>query len=367
MQNKSLEFKNGKFKIMQIADTQEIPSVSPDTIKLITAAVEKEKPDLVVFTGDQIKGYSSFFMGEKGKTNVINTLKALIRPLEESGTNFTMTFGNHDGEAALNNNEQFEIYKESPMFVYADAASENDKGTFCLNISNKFLVYLFDTHSKADDGGYSGLNPEQLEWYRNKRDSFESPLPSLAFQHIPTPEYFEIIKKVKRFTKGCVRAYGNHKNEFYALDPQSSGLRDFMLESPAAPYTNSGEIDAFLEKGEMLGLYVGHDHNNSFVVNYKGIDLGYSQGAGFNVYGPGLNRGVRIFEIDKSGKYETKTVTFGELCGSKVKNKPKFFIYSYVPTSVSQVTTAVKEISIVAAAIFGTAKLIKAAKKRKNK
>jgi hypothetical protein len=76
---------------------------------------------------------------------------------------------------------------------------------------------------------------------------------------------------------------------------------------------------------------------------------------------------VRIFEIDESGKYETKTVTFSELCGSKVKNKPKFFIYSYVPTSVSQVTTAVKEISIVAAAIFGTAKLIKAAKKRKNK
>ena len=367
MQNKSLEFKNGKFKIMQIADTQEIPSVSPDTIKLISAAVEAEKPDLVIFTGDQIKGYSSFFKGENGKTNVINTLKALIRPLEESGTNFTMTFGNHDGEAALNNNEQFEIYKESPMFVYADAASENDKGTFCLNISDKFLIYLFDTHSKAEDGGYSGLNPGQLEWYRNKRDSFESPLPSLAFQHIPTPEYFEIIKKVKRFTKGCVRAYGNHKNEFYALDPQSRGLRDFMLESPAAPYTNSGEIDAFLEKGEMLGLYVGHDHNNSFVVNYKGIDLGYSQGAGFNVYGPGLNRGVRIFEIDESGKYETKTVTFSELCGSKVKNKPKFFIYSYVPTSVSQVTTAVKEISIVAAAIFGTAKLIKAAKKRKNK
>ena len=362
MQNKSLKFKNGKFKIMQIADTQEIPSVSPDTIKLISAAVEAEKPDLVVFTGDQIKGYSSFFKGEKGKTNVINTLKALIRPLEESGTNFTMTFGNHDGEAALNNNEQFEIYKESPMFVYADAASENDKGAFCLNISDKFLIYLFDTHSKAEDGGYSGLNPEQLEWYRNKRDSFDPPLPSLAFQHIPTPEYFEIIKKVKRFTKGCVRAYGNHKNEFYALDPQSSSLRDFMLESPAAPYTNSGEVDAFLEKGEMLGLYVGHDHNNSFVVNYKGIDLGYSQGAGFNVYGPGLNRGVRIFEIDESGKYETKTVTFSELCGSKVKNKPKFFIYSYVPTSVSQVTTAVKEISIVAAAIFGTAKLIKAAK-----
>ena len=364
MQNKALNFRNGKFRIMQIADTQEIPAVSPDTIKLIAAALDKEKPDLVVFTGDQIKGYSSFFMGKKGKKNVISTLKALIKPLEERETLFTMTFGNHDGEAALGKIEQFEIYKESPMFVYADSVSENDKGTFCLNISDKFLVYLFDTHSKAEDGGYSGINDEQLEWYRSVRDSFDKPLPSLVFQHIPTPEYFDVIKKVKRFTKGCVRAYGDHKNEFYALDPQNSRLGDFMGESPAAPYINSGEIDAFLEKKEVLGVYVGHDHNNSFVSNYKGIDLGYTQGSGFNVYGPGHKRGVRIFDVDESGSYETRTVTFGELCGKEVKNKPKFALYTYAPTSVSQVTTAVKEAAIVAGTVYGTVKLIKAIKKK---
>ena len=83
MQNKDFEFRNEKFRIMQIADTQEIPSVSPDTIKLISAALDSEKPDLVVFTGDQIKGYSSFFLGEKGKINVESTIKALIKPLEE--------------------------------------------------------------------------------------------------------------------------------------------------------------------------------------------------------------------------------------------------------------------------------------------
>ena len=359
MQNKKLDFKNGSFKIMQIADTQEIPAVSPDTIKLISAALDAEKPDLVVFTGDQIKGYSSFFLGEKGKKNVESTLKALIKPIEDRNIDFTMTFGNHDGEAALKKNEQFEIYKQSPMFVYADPVCEDDKGTFCLSISDKFLIYLFDTHSKAEDGGYSGINGKQLEWYRSTRDSFETPLPSLAFQHIPTPEFFDVIKRVPRFTKGCVRAYGDHKNEFYSLAPKNCGLRDFMGESPAAPFTNSGQIDAFLEKGEVLGLFVGHDHNNSFVSKYKGIDLGYTQGAGFNVYGPGLKRGVRIFEIEESGKYETRTVTFGELCGKDVKNKPKFAIYSYVPTSVSQVTTAAKEIAIVAGAAAGIAWLIK--------
>lgn len=364
MQNKELNFRNGKFRIMQIADTQEIPAVSPDTIKLISAALDREKPDLVVFTGDQIKGYSSFFMGEKGKKNIVSTLKTLIKPLEEREIPFTMTFGNHDGEAALGNSEQFEIYRESPMFVYADPVSEKDKGTFCLNVSDKFLVYLFDTHSKAEGGGYSGINEEQLGWYRSVRDSRETPLPSLVFQHIPTPEFFDVIKKVKRFTKGCVRAYGNHKNEFYALDPHNSGLRDFMGESPAAPYINSGEIDAFLEKKEVLGVFVGHDHNNSFVADYKGIDLGYTQCAGFNVYGPGYKRGVRVFDIEENGKYETRTVTFGELCGKEVGNKPKFALYTYAPTNVSQVTTAVKEIAIVAGAVAGTVKLISKLRKK---
>ena len=53
-----MRFKKDKpFKIMQITDIQEIPAISPDTINLLEAAVEAEKPDLVVYTGDQIKGY----------------------------------------------------------------------------------------------------------------------------------------------------------------------------------------------------------------------------------------------------------------------------------------------------------------------
>ncbi len=366
MQNREFNFKNGNFKIMQIADTQEIPAVSPDTIKLICAALDREKPDLVVFTGDQIKGYSSFFLGEKGKKNAENTIKALVKPLEDRNIPFTMTFGNHDGEAALRKNQQFELYKQSSLFVYADGATEDEYATFCLSIEDKFLIYLFDTHSRNSNGGYSGVNEEQLEWYRSVRDSFETPLPSLVFQHIPTPEYFDVIKKVPRFTKKSVRAFGNHKNEFYTLDPYNSGLRDFMKESPAAPYDNVGQIDAFLEKGEVLGVYVGHDHNNSFVANYKGIDLGYTQGAGFNVYGPGIDRGVRIFNINENGTYETRTVTFGELCGKKVKNKAKFAIYTYAPTNVSQVVTAVKEAAVVAAAVAGVAGLVKLSKKKKQ-
>ena len=48
---------DGKFRIMQIADIQDTQITSKDTVELIEAALDKDKPDLVVFTGDQIKGY----------------------------------------------------------------------------------------------------------------------------------------------------------------------------------------------------------------------------------------------------------------------------------------------------------------------
>ena len=74
---------DGKFKIMQITDIQEIPDVSPDTIKLINAALEEEKPDLVVLTGDQIKGYGVSYKG-KGDAlieSVAETVGKLLKPV----------------------------------------------------------------------------------------------------------------------------------------------------------------------------------------------------------------------------------------------------------------------------------------------
>ncbi len=69
MYSKKLKFNAaGKFKIMQIADEQEGAKVSSDTLRLMKLAPEHEKPDLVVFTGDQFYGvHSSFYIGDKRK------------------------------------------------------------------------------------------------------------------------------------------------------------------------------------------------------------------------------------------------------------------------------------------------------------
>ena len=109
-----LSFKNETFKILQIADTQEGKKISPDTLDLINASLDREEPDLVVYSGDQIWGKTTF---KGNRAAVKNSLDALTKPCRERKIPFTICFGNHDRQVGLSNEEQFEIYKEFDYFI----------------------------------------------------------------------------------------------------------------------------------------------------------------------------------------------------------------------------------------------------------
>ena len=351
-----------KFKIMQIADTQEIPAVSPDTLSLINNALDREKPDLVIFTGDQIKGYSKKF--KKDPAIIESTIDILVEPIAKRNIPFMVTYGNHDAQCGIDNRGQYKFYAKYDNFISGDLRNADDVGTADIQIYSStedrpvFELYIIDSHGKAKDGaGYAPVDKKQIEWYVSRREQLKAEngdyLPSLVFQHIPVPEFFDVIKKVPKGTKGAVPAYGAHENEYFVLNDETIAEGGFMLESPASPYVNTGEFEAMSEKGDVLGIYVGHDHNNSFVVKYKGVDLGYTQGAGFNVYGPGENRGVRIFELDETAprEYKTYTATFKELCGTKIKTPVKEFIYKHAPTSPRAVKPILIKVGIGISAI----------------
>lgn len=69
---------------------------------------------------------------------------------------------------------------------------------------------------------------------------------------------------------------------------------------------NSGMFNAILDRGDVRGVFVGHDHVNSYVGNYYGVQLGYAPGTGFGAYGlDGAERnrlrGCRVFELTEAG------------------------------------------------------------------
>lgn len=332
-----LKFRNKQFKIMQVADTQEGRNVSPDTLNLLNAAIEKEQPDLVVYSGDQIWNIASF----KGDKKLVReVLFKLTEPAHSRNIPFTICFGNHDRQVGVSNEEQFEIYKTIPCFVGESAEGIDGAGNHALEIADddeiKFLLYCIDSQTSLKIG-YDHVHENQIEWYRKTRDEYKEKcgkyIPSIVIQHIPVPEVIELLKEVKKGTKGAVQGFRNHAGKWYILDETKVNKEGFMKESPADPMENGGQFDAMAEKGDVKGIYFGHDHINSFNGKVRGIDVGYTQGAGFHVYGPGLDRGVRMINLNTDGTFETYDLRYRNLVGNKVKEKFLFNLYRLMPTN----------------------------------
>ena len=359
--------KDKTLKIMQITDMQEVPAISADTMALLEAALEAEKPDLVVYTGDQIKGYG---VGYKGKGEELEkavgaTISKLLEPVTKRDIPYVVTFGNHDRQVGISNRDQFyHIYKKLGNCLGEQAEGVEGGGTYNLPIyasdgSDRIVnnIYLFDSGTDAKGGGYEPFDTSIIDWYKKTRDELKEKagayVPSLVFQHIPMDEYYKALKRVNKHTKGAIRAFRTHKNEYYLLaDDHKEG--EMLNEPPSVPNANTGEFDALSECGDVMAVFVGHDHKNSFVGRYKNVDLGFTQSCGFNTYGARTKRGVRIITLneDKPDEYETYTRTFDELVGDKV-SRPLFDIATfYAPESVdAAIPMGIKALACLAAVI----------------
>ena len=356
------------FKIMQITDMQEIPAVSPDTLALLEAAVAAEQPDLVVYTGDQIKGYGVTYKGKGAalEAAVAETVDRLLQPVTSRNIPFAVTFGNHDRQVGISNRDQFmHIYKKYPTCVGELAEGGACGGTYNIPIESAdgsgrpvCNLYLFDSGTDAKGGGYEAFDPRILAWYRKTRDALREKagdfVPSIVFQHIPLPEYYHVLRRVKKSEKGAIEAFRTHKHEFYKLG-ETCAPGGGLLEPPSIPDKNNGEFDALAEKGDVLAVFVGHDHKNSFVGRYKNIDLGFTQSSGFNAYGNRTKRGVRCIVLHENDPkhYETYTRTFEELVGTRVTRPVFDYLTAKAPATVdAAIPMILKAVGAVAAVVL---------------
>jgi len=336
-----LRFRNGKFKIMQITDIQDAADVDAQTLRLVEAALDKEKPDLAVLTGDQVKGYARSM---KQEGNVERTIRQICRPFEERNIPFTLAFGNHDiqGVPAA---RQLAWYMESPMCVARDTPGLSGCGNHSIVIEGSdekpaLNIYMLDSHGNAGLGGYQPLEEDQIEWYRNTREALRDKagdyVPSLLFQHIPVEAMYRLLIPHDKKVKGAIRGFAGFKDKYYSMDESKVHPGGRHLETLCVPGSDAGLFDAAREKGELLGMYFGHDHKNSFAGQADGIDLGYCPGCGFAAYGDGVHRGVRVFEIHEADPraYQTRVVTYGDLFHKKRVGSLKHWMTDQTPSSM---------------------------------
>lgn len=57
---------------------------------------------------------------------------------------------------------------------------------------------------------------------------------------------------------------------------------------------------AMKESGDVMGIFVGHDHDNDYAVMWKGILLAYGRFTGGNTEYNHLSNGARIIVLEKA-------------------------------------------------------------------
>lgn len=281
-------FNKGNFKISQFTDIhwKSGSSKCEDTKQTITKVLEMEQPALAVLTGDVV----TYEPAIEGWTEVIQIF-------EEAKMPFMVTMGNHDGEL-LKKDEIYDLLLASPYYV-GDKGPKNIKGcgNCVLPIYDskdqsviKALLYAIDSNDYRNVyGDYDYVHFNQIEWYRKQSESFThknngSPLPALAFLHIPLVEYKEIMN-------------------------DKSTLGEFLEGAVASSAINSGLFASLIEKKEVMGVFAGHDHDNDFIGLKNEIALAYGRVTGADAYGQ-LERGARIIQLyEGQKKFDTWIAT----------------------------------------------------------
>ena len=294
------------FKIVQFTDVHWIYNDSRSDIagERMNEVLDAEKPDFVIYTGDII-------FGKPAKESLLKALEPVItRKIP-----FAVTWGNHDDEQGISRQELFDLIKDIPNNLTSTVQGITGVTNFVLPVKSadgkkeSAVLYVFDSNSystlpKKVVDGYGWIALDQIDWYTKTSNELTAknggqPIPSLAFFHIPLPEYHEAVLDEKAYLVGTRK------------------------EVACAPKINTGLGASMLQAGDVMGVFVGHDHVNDYVVNWRGILLGYGRYTGGSTVYHDIpqGNGARIIELTE-GKRAFKT--WERIAGGKIINEVNY-------------------------------------------
>ncbi|KAI3918474.1 hypothetical protein MKX01_041794 [Papaver californicum] len=261
-----------------------------NTTAFINRMIKAEKPDPIVFTGDNIFGQDA--------TDAAKSLDAAFAPAIGAGIPWAAVLGNHDMESTLTREGMMKHIAGMQLTLSqlnpASADVIDGFGNYNLEVGgaegsslqNKTVLNLYfldsgDYFTVPSIGGYGWIKPSQQKVYMSKPKPQKAPAPGLAYFHIPLPEYGD-------------------------LGSNFTGVKGEGLISP--PSVNSGFFTTLRDVGDVKAVFTGHDHLNDFCGELTGIHLCYAGGFGYHAYGlKGWSRRARVVSVTlektKTGKW----------------------------------------------------------------
>lgn len=289
----------GDFKVVMFTDTHLNGNKNDKlTLRYLVENITREKPDLVIFGGDNVSSAIS-----KKRTD------ELTRLMNNLGVYWAAVLGNHDGEGILtySRKEVIDVYSTSEYCLDRQGKENIDgNGNFTINILNsdgslREVFFLMDSGDymsnemkekygvdKSEDR-YDGVKESQVQWYKDKHDEIKAEygdFKSVTVVHIPPYQCQELEE----------------------ADPLYGTKNEGICESGF----DSGLFDALKEKASAQAVYYGHDHVNDFGAVYDGILLSYIQSSGYSSYNMGSRgepesnwlQGCTVLSIRADGTYD---------------------------------------------------------------
>ena len=326
---------DGDFKVMHLTDIHigggfMSKGVDEKALNAVATMVTREKPDLVIATGDIAfpVPYTA------GTFNNYSGAKAFANLMEKLGVYWDVTFGNHDAEAYsyFDREAMAEIYSDEEFQYCLFQAGPEDVdgfGNHIIEVKNSKGVItqaliLIDSQDYVNrniidsiNGTYDNVHPNQVQWYENEINRMNEenkaiskksvPVKSLAFFHIPL---VEMLDGWNEFTENEYKDTENLKF-----------IEGVMGEGGKIVYCGLGEDELFekmLELDSTKAMFNGHDHLNSTTFEYKGIQFSYGYSIDYFAYSGidklGSQRGCTMitckpdttFAIDKYNYYSDR-------------------------------------------------------------
>ena len=241
-------------KILVLADVHHRTDTTKENIEKTLAAVKRaidnNPADLIVFLGDTVYGPDFDDFGEYERH--------LREVLDLTGnTPFATVFGNHDDECSITKGEIL-----SAVEAYPNALTNGRN--FVINMLGETLLFI-DSGSYYEGEGsyYDTVKEDVILWAKEELKGKKG----ILFQHIIMPDIMDYIEELPdetvRFKEGV----------------EYTGI---LGEKPCPPDINTGELETLAPY--LKAAVFGHDHDNNFEIQIKGVRFIQCAGAGYNSY-----------------------------------------------------------------------------------